>query len=384
MCCFQFILLGETDMAGLFDIPIKLNIDRQILHVDMDAFYAQIEMRDHPEYHDQAIILADDPRLHGGRGVVATANYAARKLGVHSAQNAVDALKLAPDAIFVKPDFEKYRRVSQQVHHIFHRLTDKIEPIASDEAYLDITENKLQLDGMVAMHWLQQVIYDELQLTSSVGLSFNKFLAKLASEHNKPLGLTIVRPEDIRPFLDILPIENIRGVGVKTAEKMRAMNILTGADLYEMAQDDLVAKFGRAGYDFYQHIRGVDNRDVAWQHERQSIGKERTYGPFLDTEDMIFTQLTELAGTLSAALQTQQRHGKTLVLKIRFDDFETETRRRTSIDYLENDSDVLVRMAQDIWEEMGGYSRPIRLLGLTMTNLMPLTFENLPLNLYGG
>jgi DNA polymerase-4 len=370
-------------LADLFEIPLHLNTDRKIIHVDMDAFYAQVEMRDHPEYRHEQLILARDPRKHGGRGVVATANYAARKLGVHSAQSAAEALRLAPNAIFVEPDFETYRRVSGGVHEIFHRFTDKVEPIAFDEAYLDVTENKFGLtDGVVIAHQLQQMIFDELQLTSSVGVSFNKFLAKLASENNKPVGMTVVRPDDVRSFLDRLPISDIRGVGTKTAEHMIELGVETGHDLFELDQTTLLNEFGKMGYEFYRRIRGVDDRPVEWQRERKSVGKERTYGPFLDTEEAVFAQFKDIATMLAESLIKRNLHGKTLVLKIRDEDFETETRRRSAVDYLPNDAVQFIEIAQDLWEELGGFRKPIRLVGLTMTNLAPLTFENVPLNLY--
>jgi len=370
-------------MADLLEIPVQLHTDRKILHVDMDAFYAQVETRDNPALAEVALILARDPRQHSGRGVVATANYKARQLGVHSAMSAAEALRLAPEATFLTPKFEKYRAVSNQVHEIFHRYTDKVEPIAFDEAYLDVTENKIGIDNPVALaHALQQTIYEELQLTSSVGVSFNKFLAKLSSEHNKPAGLTVVREADVRPFLDALPIEEVRGVGQKTAERMRELGVTTGAALYAMDQTTLTQHFGRMGYDFYRRIRGVDDRPVEWQRERKSVGKERTYGPFLDNEEKIMAELKRLAALLESSLQKRSLHGKTLVLKVRDEDFNTETRRTTQPDYLPNDATEFERLAADIWEELGGYQKPIRLLGLTMTNLAPLTFENIPLNLY--
>lgn len=370
-------------MTDLLEMPIHLNTKRRVLHIDMDAFYAQIEMRDNPAYRTVPLVLAHDPRQTGGRGVVATANYLARELGVHSAMSAAEALKLAPHALFVTPDFQKYRRVSQELHQIFKRYTQKIEPIAFDEAYLDITDISESHEMAVALaHKLQQVIYDELGLTSSVGVSFNKFLAKLASEHNKPSGFTVINEEDIRPFLDELPIQDIRGVGKKTAEQMIKSGINTGADLYAVSQSDLANMFGKSGYIFYERIRGVDDRPVMWQRERKSLGKERTYGPFLDTEQAVLDELKSLSQQLTDTLIKTRLHGKTLVLKLRDSEFNTETRRETMDDFLPNDSQEIYRIALDIFEGLGGYQQPIRLLGLTMTNLAAMTFENIVLNLY--
>ena len=370
-------------MANLLEIPIHLNTNRKILHIDMDAFYAQIEMRDNPDYKSVPLILANDPRKTGGRGVVATANYLARELGVHSAMSAAEALTLAPQAVFVTPNFSKYRDVSQQLHQIFKRYTNKIEPVAFDEAYLDITENIPNIDDPIQLaHELQQIIYEELGLTSSVGISFNKFLAKLASEHNKPSGLTVINPEDIRPFLDMLPINEMRGVGTKTAEQMMSLGIHNGKDLFNTTQNKLADTFGKSGYIFYERIRGVDDRPVVWQRERKSIGKERTYGPFLDSEQAVIDELKDLSGKLVKSLIKSQLHGKTLVLKIRDDGFQTATHRATRIDFFPNDEDEIYRVAQDILDELGGYQNPIRLLGLTMTNLAALSFENVVLPLY--
>ena len=367
-------------MSDLFEIPIQLDEQRAIIHVDMDAFYAQIEMRDHPEYRDQAIILAQDPRKNGHRGVVATANYHARALGVHSAMNANEALKLAPNALFVEPDFTKYQAVSAQVCEIFSRITEKVEPVAFDEAYLDITE--VEGRPVEIAHKLQQMIFDELQLTCSVGVSFNKFLAKLASEHNKPAGFTYIEPADIRTFLDPLPIGDIRGVGKKTAERMYELQIETGNDLYHMSQSELSNQFGKLGFTLYERIRGMDLRPVEWERERKSIGKEHTYGVAVDTEDMVIQELKVIASELVDNLTRKKMHGQTLVLKVRTDAFITRTHRITFKDAIELDAYIIWRLAQDIWEDLGGYQEPLRLIGLTMTNLTPITFKNISLPLY--
>ncbi|MGY3738126.1 DNA polymerase IV [Weissella soli] len=370
-------------MADLLEIALQLNSERQIVHVDMDAFYAQVEMREHPEYRQRQLILAEDPRHNGGHGVVATANYAARALGVHSAMSAIEALRLAPDALFVRPNFTLYRAVSAQVHEIFHRYTDIVEGVAFDEAYLDVTANKLGFTAAIALaHHMQQTIFDELHLTSSVGVSFNKFLAKLASEHNKPVGFTFVGVDDIRSFLDPLPVGDIQGVGKQTEIKMKELGIETGAQLYQTDQSTLLAHFGKMGYEFYRRIRGVDDRQVEWQRERKSLGNERTFNPFLQSEEEVQAQLTRLAELLATALTKRQMHGKTLVLKVRTEAFVTETKRLTQIDFYANDALLFERLAQEIWEDLGGFQERIRLLGLTMTGLAPVTFENLPLDLY--
>lgn len=367
-------------MAELFQIPIQLETNRAILHVDMDAFYAQIEMRDHPAYRHVPIVLAPDPRKSGQRGVVATANYLARELGVRSAMTASEAFKLAPQALFIDADFTKYRAVSAQVHRIFRRVTEKIEPIAFDEAYLDVTD--VTTEPIKVAHELQQAIYDELGLTCSVGVSFNKFLAKLASEHNKPAGFTYIAQSNIREFLDVLPVKDIRGVGKKTAEKMLALDVTTGRDLFEMDQRTLINQFGKMGFILYERIRGMDLRPVEWERERKSIGKEHTYGVNIDTEEKVLAELKIISEELANNLQQKKLHGQTLVLKIRSDSFVTQTHRITLKDPIENDMYTIWRLAQDIWEDLGGYQEPLRLIGLTMTNLSPITFQNITLPLY--
>jgi Nucleotidyltransferase/DNA polymerase involved in DNA repair len=220
------------------DNPVHIDDSRQILHVDMDAFYASIEQRDTPAYKKQPLVISHDPRQTGGRGVVTTANYVARKFGIHSAMPAQQALKLCPKAVFVPPHFHHYRAISDQIHRIFHEYTEIIETVAFDEAYLDVTQNKLKITDPVELAVrLQAEIWDQTHLTSSIGISYSKFLAKEASDYRKPVGITIIHAEDAHDFLMQLPIERFRGVGKKTVPKMHDLNILTGQDLY--AWDEL-------------------------------------------------------------------------------------------------------------------------------------------------
>ncbi|RRG17382.1 DNA polymerase IV [Weissella viridescens] len=367
-------------MCAWLQFPLKIDTSRKILHIDMDAFYAQIEIRDNPALQDEQVILARDPRKTGGTGVVATANYHARKLGVHSAMSAAEALEKAPDAVFVTPNFEKYKQVSEQVHEIFHQYTDKIEPVAFDEAYLDLSDHTEPL--ITIAHQLQQKIFDKLSLTSSVGISFNKFLAKLASEHNKPAGLTVIRSADIRPFLDSQPIEAIRGVGSKTVERMHELEIENGRDLYELSQDKLIDEFGKQGFELYQRIRGIDDRPVQYERQRKSIGKEHTFNPPIRSEQETLDELRSLAKEVVQSLKNKKMHGKTLVLKLRDEEFNTTTHRATFNDFIENDPNIIYNLGLDILEEIGGYTTPLRLVGLTITGLTPISFENITLSLY--
>lgn len=358
-------------------------IMRKIIHVDMDAFYAQVEMRDNPALRHIPLILAKDPAKTGGHGVVATANYVARQLGVHSAMSAMEAKKLAPKGVFLTPDFTKYRAVSAQVHEIFHEYTDMIEPIAFDEAYLDVTENKLGIsDPIVLAHRMQQEIWERLHLTCSTGISYNKFIAKLASEYNKPVGVTIVGQADAVDFLIHQPIGAFRGIGKKTLPQMEALGILTGADLFEQTESFLIQHFGKLGYDLFRRVRGIDDRSVQWQQERKSIGKEATYLPPLALPVQINKAFTSLATELVAALQRNQRHGRTVVLKIRYRDFTTLTKRVTQTDFYPNDVRTFVTTAEEIMASLPNTTQEIRLLGITVTSLAPLTFENINLPLF--
>lgn len=354
---------------------------RKIIHVDMDCFYASIEMRDDPRLRDKPVVIAKDPRKTGGHGVVATANYQARSFGVHSAQNASEALRLCPDAVFISPDFPKYREVSRKIHEIFHEYADVVEPLALDEAYLDVTNDKKNLGSAVlTAHYLQQEIYEKTRLTCSTGISYNKFLAKLASDFCKPVGTTVIRESEAKAFLLPLPIEKFRGVGKKTAQKMHALGIKNGHDLYGESQSYLRAHFGKAGFDLYQRVRGIDQRPVEVK-ERRSIGNERTYPRPLISEAQVDEQLALLADRLAKELNAKQKHGKTLVLKLRTTEFETVTRRVTKQDHFENEPTLLMYEAKQIFETLELPEISVRLLGLTMTSLAPLEFENIRLPL---
>lgn len=370
---------------SIIEAPIRIDASRKIVHVDMDAFYASIEEREHPAYKTQPLVIAHDPRQTGGRGVVTTANYVARQYGVHSAMPAAKALELCPKAVFKTPNFPLYREVSAQIHRIFHEYTDMIEPIAFDEAYLDVTHNKKHIHSAVQLaHELQQEIWKQTNLTCSTGISYNKFIAKLASDYRKPAGVTIVLPQDAEPFLLREPIEKFRGVGKKTVPKMHDLGIKTGQDLFNQSELDLIKNFGKLGYILYRRVRGSDDRPVEYRRERKSIGKERTFGPFLTTQVEVNEHLQELAKMVSETMVSHQRHGKTLVLKLRYGDFVTITKRRTFGEFLPNDPVVFDRYAEEIFDEVvdDHFDTGIRLLGITLTGLAPLAFENLTLPLY--
>lgn len=349
----------------------------------MDAFYAQVEMRDNPNLKNVPLVLAKDPRLTNGHGVVATANYLARELGIHSAMSANEAKKLAPHAIFLTPNFAKYQKVSQQVHDIFQHYTDMIEPIAFDEAYLDVTNNKLDIVNEVNLaRRLQDEIWQQLALTCSLGISYNKFIAKLASEYNKPVGTVIIHPNDAIEFLQQLPIEDFRGVGKKTLLSMYQEKIYTGTDLYHKQLGWLTNKFGRLGYELYQHVRGIDERPVMWQRERKSIGKELTFTLAITSQQRANDVLNQLVTKLVYLLKQCEKHGRTIVMKIRYHDFETVTKRVTKPDFYKLDETIILAEVLILFNELGGLKKPIRLLGITFTNLAPISFENINLPLF--
>lgn len=355
---------------------------RQIIHVDMDAFYASVEMRDNPDLQNKPLVISRNPQHTNGRGVVATANYIARSYGIHSAMSAQEALKKCPNAYFKRPDFPKYKEVSHQIHQIFHEYTNKIEPVALDEAYLDVTDNFKQMKSSVSLaHQIQQKIYDQLKLTCSTGVSYNKFLAKLASDYHKPVGITIINEEDVLDFLFPLPIEKFRGIGKKTAPRMRKLGINTGEDLYHWKEVDLISHFGKMGHILYQRVRGIDNRPVEWQRERKSIGSQRTFDQPLNSIEQVDEQLNLTAERLVRELNRQQKHGKTLVIKVRNSQFNTLTKRLSFDDYLDNQVENFVYYGRKLFDEIQDGQIDVRLLGLTITNLDPLEYENVRLDL---
>lgn len=362
--------------------PLHNDISRKIIHIDMDAFYASVEERDHPEYVGKPLVIARHPKDTGGKGVVTTANYEARKFGIHSAMSAQKAYELCPHATFVSAHFDYYREISQQIRQIFLRYTDLFEPMSLDEAYLDVTENNLHSKSAIKIaKSIQYDIWSELHLTCSAGISYNKYLAKLASDYHKPQGMTVISPEDAVPFLKKMPIEKFYGIGKKTLPRMHELQIFTGEDLLQLSEMELIQEFGKMGYSLYRKVRGIHNAPVEANRERKSIGKEHTYGRPLQTEEEIIGQLRMLSDSVSRSLENHRKKGKTVVLKMRNTEFETLTRRVTLEDYI-SDSDQIFFQAQLLWEEFGDVSEGIRLLGVTLTNLVSVSYEALKLPLW--
>lgn len=366
----------------LFDEPVR-DTSRKIIHIDMDAFYASVAMREDPSLARKPVIIARHPKETGGRGVVATASYEARQYGIHSAMSAQKAYELCPHGVFVQPDFELYRQISSQMHAIFRRYTDRIQPLSLDEAYLDVTENHVeQRSATLIAQEIRAAIKQELNLSCSAGVSYNKFIAKIASDYRKPDSITVIPPNESHAFLMELAIEDFPGVGKKSVEKMHDSGIFKGSDLYDKDELELVKQFGKMGHSLYRRVRGIDDSPVKTEREPKSIGKESTFSDNLKTDSEVIKALRVLASKVMVNLKRKQKHGKIVVLKIRYDNFETYTRRRSFPDYIKSEEE-LFQIALDIWEEES-MMMGVRLLGITVTALESVVFETVPLPLWSS
>lgn len=330
----------------------------------MDAFFAAVEQRDHPELRGKAIAVGFD----GARGVVSTASYEARKFGVHSAMSIAQAKRLCPELIIVSSDHEHYKEVSSQIHEIFSRYTDIIEPLSIDEAFLDVTVNKKNMSSAKDIaEEIRAAIRSELHLTASAGVSYNKFLAKIASDYNKPDGMFVITPEEALDFIATLPIERFWGVGPKTAEKMHKMGIFAGIHLRSCSLDHLVEVFGKNGKLFYDFARGIDLRTVETERERKSVGCEQTFLEDISKTSSIIIQLYHIVVELIERIEKSGFRGNTLTLKIKFSDFNQITRSYTSAKVLTTKEDILP-LAKQLLYQSDYRSKPIRLLGVSVSN----------------
>jgi len=347
--------------------PLINDLSRKIIHIDMDAFFAAVEIRDNPKLKGKPVIIGSDPRQTGGRGVVSTCSYEARAFGIHSAMSSKEAYERCPQAIFISGNYEKYKTVGLQIRAIFKRYTDLIEPMSIDEAYLDVTENKLGIKSAVKIaRLIQQDIWQELHLTASAGVSYNKFLAKMASDYQKPHGLTVILPDQAQEFLKQMDIAKFHGVGKKTVERLHEMGIYTGTDLLKVSEITLIDRFGRLGFDLYRKARGIHNSPVKSNRIRKSIGKEKTYGKILQVEEDIKKELTLLSEKVALNLSKQDKTGKIIILKIRYADFSTLTRRK-SLSQATQDASQIAQTAIQLYEELAEKEKGIRLLGITVT-----------------
>lgn len=341
----------------------------------MDAFYASVEQRDNPEYRGKPIVVGGSPEGRGG--VVATASYEARKFGIRSAMPSKQALQLCPHAIFVYPRFAAYKEVSVKIREIFSRYTDIIEPLSLDEAYLDVTEDKLGIGSAIEIaKQIKQAIKDELQLTASAGVSVNKFVAKVASDLRKPDGLAFIGPTAIEEFMEQLPVEKFFGVGKVTADKMKKMHLHTGADLKKLTEEDLVRFFGKPGRFYYRIVRGIDDREVQPERETKSVGAEDTFAYDLTNIEAMNAELVKLAAKVSERLKRYELKGKTITVKIKYHDFKQVTRSHTFPDKLIDDADTILEMAKIILSTSEIEGKKVRLLGIFLSNFTGHTEKN--------
>lgn len=350
--------------------PLINDTSRKIIHIDMDAFFAAVEVRDNPDLKGKPVVIAKDPRETGGRGVVSTCSYEARQFGIHSAMSSKEAYERCPQAIFISGNYAKYREIGMQVREIFKRYTDLVEPMSIDEAYLDVTDNKLGIKSAVKVAKLiQHDIWKELHLTCSAGVSYNKFLAKLASDFQKPAGLTLILPEDAQSFLEELPVDKFHGVGKKSVEKLQALGVKTGKDLLALSEMTLIDHFGRFGYDLYRKARGISDSPVKPNRIRKSIGSERTYGKLLYNEEDIKAELSKNARRVADTLIKNEKLGKIVVIKVRYSDFTTLTKRHTLLEASQS-FELIEQEAHRIYDELDNPPSGIRLLGVTVTGLL--------------
>lgn len=339
-------------------------VQRKIIHVDMDAFYASVEQMDHPE-------LKGKPLAVGGsevRGVVSAASYEARKFGVRSAMSGVQAKRNCPDLIFVRPRFDRYKEISQKIRKIFYDYTDLVEPLSLDEAYLDVTQNKKgNPSATLIAQEIRKRIYEEVGLTASAGISVNKFVAKIASDYNKPNGQKTVNPEEVEDFLEQLDIKKFYGIGKVTTEKMYQHGIFTGKDLKSKSREYLEQHFGKSGGFYYNIVRGIHNSEVKPNRVSKSVAAEHTFNENLTSEIFMQERLERIAGELEKRLKRYDISGKTITIKIKYSDFTTQTRSKT-LPYFIADKGLLFEYAKELlYQER--LKDSVRLLGISLSNL---------------
>lgn len=345
--------------------------ERKIIHIDMDAFFASVEQRDHPELRGLPIAVGhDEPR-----GVVSTASYEARRFGVHSAMSIVKAKQLCPALVIVPVHHSLYKEVSSQIHRIFQDYTDLIEPLSIDEAFLDVTQNKKEMPLAVDIaKEIRRRIKDELHLTASAGVSYNKLLAKIASDYRKPDGLTVIHPDRAEEFIAQLRVEQFWGVGPKTADRMHYMGIFTGADLRRCSLNHLKETFGKMGQIYHDFARGIDPRPVENTWVRKSVGCEQTFAADISRPSAVLIELYHAVLELTERIAKDQFEGHTLTLKVKYADFTQITRSLTRQNILTTKDDILPVAKRLLKLVAYSADKPIRLLGLSVSN--PTTEAN--------
>ncbi|WP_298262768.1 DNA polymerase IV [uncultured Lutibacter sp.] len=344
---------------------MKENVSyRKIIHVDMDAFYASVEQLDNPDLKGKPIVVGGESE----RGVVAAASYEARKFGVRSAMSGVVAKKKCPHLIFVRPRFSRYKEISQKIRAIFYEYTELVEPLSLDEAYLDVTENKKgNPSASLIAKEIRQRIFEELNLSASAGISVNKFIAKIASDINKPNGQKTIPPEEVISFLETLPIEKFFGIGKVTAAKMYNLGIFNGKDLKEKTEEFLIRNFNKSGLHYYQIVRGIHQSKVKPNRERKSVAAEHTFIKNLTSEIFMIEKLEKISEELENRLIKSKVSGKTITLKIKYSDFKTQTRSKT-LPYFVKEKAILFETVKELlFQEK--VLNSVRLLGISVTNL---------------
>lgn len=342
----------------------EMNPNRKIIHIDMDAFYASVEQMDNPQLYGKPIAVGGSE----SRGVVAAASYEARKFGVRSAISGVLAKKYCPELIFVRPRFERYKEISKQIHKIFCDYTDLIEPLSLDEAYLDVTQNKKgNPSASLLAQEIRNRIFNEIGLTASAGISINKFVAKIASDYNKPNGQKTVTPDEVIPFLEVLPIRKFYGVGKVTTEKMYQLGIFTGLELKSKSLEFLEKHFGKSGSYYYYVVRGIHNSEVKSSRIAKSVAAEHTFEVNLSSEIFMLEQLDLIATSLERRLKKYNVSGKTVTLKIKYSDFTQQTRSKTLPYFIADKGLILEAVKELLYQERMKDS--VRLLGISMSNL---------------
>ncbi|RST29623.1 DNA polymerase IV [Sphingomonas ginkgonis] len=348
---------------------------RKIIHVDMDAFYASVEQRDDPALRGLPVAVGG-----GHRGVVAAASYEARKFGVRSAMPSVTARRRCPDLVFVKPRFDAYKAVSRQIRDIFADYTDLIEPLSLDEAYLDVTEDRHGLGSARAIaEQIRARIRSETGLTASAGVSYCKFVAKLASDQNKPDGLCVITPAQAARYIASLPVSRFHGVGPRTAEKLQRMGVHTGADLAALSLAELEGRFGSSGHWYFRISRGIDDRPVRANREAKSVSAERTFDSDLHDRAALLEQLERVAGLAWTRIERAQALGRTVTLKIKFSDFRSITRSRSFVVPIEDEAGFAA-VGRSLLEAELPVPLGVRLLGLGIASLTPSN-KSLPIQL---
>ena len=351
-------------------------IVRKIIHIDMDAFFASVEQRDFPELKGKPVVVGSSSQ----RGVIAAASYEARQYGVRSAMSSQLALKKCPHLIFQNSRFDVYKSVSTQIMNILYDYSDLIEPLSIDEAFVDVTRNKKNLNSatLIAQD-IKNRIKEETQLTASAGISVNKFLAKIASDQDKPDGIFVIKPKDVLPFIEQLPVKEFYGVGKKTAERMNQLGIYLGKDLQAWSLNGLVKNFGKAGHFFYSICRGIDERPVVPNRTRKSVGIENTFLQDIKTSEEHNTELESLVDGLWNRMVKTDKFGRTLTLKIKFNDFKQHTYSKTLL-YNIDQKEMLASLASTLLHN-AVVEKPLRLMGLSISNLISEDDEQIPYQL---